>query len=157
MTNNTNTIAITDITALLDRAENAFVQAIIADADAQALQTQKKGSNSSTRKAALRTAVAKASKKDLAPVTKAFGEYKTLAHLVSVIANNKDAIDILDEDEATIVMEQVLSGKILEEFVRATYETAKSLVFTSLDNGFAEAGEEFPEHTNGSIDGPFLG
>jgi hypothetical protein len=156
---NTNALAVTDLMAILDKVEgeNAFIQSVLAEADAQALEIQKKGSNSDTRKAALRTAVAKASKKDLAPVAKALSEYKALAHLVSAIAANKDAVDILDENEATIVMEQVLSGKLLEEFVKATYETAKSLVFTSLDNGFAEAGEEFPEHTNGSIDVPALG
>jgi hypothetical protein len=149
-------IAINDLTALLDAAKGGFVDAIIAEQDKKALQVSKVGSNVETRKAAWRAAAVKAGKKAIAPVLKAAEQQPKLAKLVAVIATDSDA-HVLDEQEVVLVAEQILAGKLLEEWIKATYETAKGLVFGSLDAEFAAQGEEFPQHIDGYIDVPELG
>jgi hypothetical protein len=152
----TKSIAINDLTALLDAAKGGFVDSIVADQAKKALAVEKRGSNVETRKAAWREAAAKGKKKDIQAVLKAAKEHPSLAKLVATISTDSDA-HVLDENEAVLVTEQVLAGKLLEEWVKATYETARNLVFASLDVQFAEQGEDFPEHTNGYIDVPELG
>lgn len=152
----TKSIAINDLTALLDASRGGFVDSIIADQAKKARAVEKRGSNVETRKAAWREAAAKGKKKDIQQVLQAAKQHPSLAKLVANISTDSDA-HVLDSDEVILVAEQVLAGKLLEEWIKATYETARNLVFTSLDVQFADQGEDFPEHTNGFIDSPELG
>lgn len=153
-----NNIVETDLNALLEAASGDYVVAyheLVAAEDRKALVRQANGTNAETRKAAWRKALAVKDTKVLQKIRGAFRRYMLEADAVAEIATAE--AHALDEVEAKAIMEQVLDGKSAKEFIEATYEQAKRLVFASLDIQFAETGEEFPEQTNGWIDVPELG
>lgn len=158
----TKAIVPAELSGLLDAAANNLISDIIAGAEAKALQTEKRGSNVETRKAAHLAALVKANKKvkgctaDLAPITEDFHSYLTLSKSVSKFIENAAQVGLSDE-EAILVLKQVVSGKLIKEVVDATYDAAKEAVWATMNIAFAEAGEEDPEHVNGYLDVPELG
>lgn len=158
----TKAIVPAELSGLLDAAANNLISDIIAGAEAKALQTEKRGSNAETRKAAHLAALVKANKKvkgctaDLAPITEDFHSYLTLSKSVSKFVENAAQVGLSDE-EAILVLKQVMSGKLIKEVVDATYDAAKEAVWATMNIAFAEAGESDPEHVNGYLDVPELG
>lgn len=145
-----------DLAALLAADEEGFVANIVAAEADKALQTEKTGNNAAIRKAAIRKAALAADKKAVADHVTAL---KSQADLLTKVARRAEAIseDGADADDAVLLMSLITGGKLGEEFIKAAYELAKELVFRTMDKAFAEAGEEFPEQTNGFIDVPELG
>lgn len=145
-----------DLAALLAQDEDGFVASIVAAQAAKALQTEKTGNNAAIRKASIRKAMVSADKKAVADHVAAL---KTQADLFKKVAARVEAIseDGATEEDAVVLMSLISGGKLAEEFIKAGYDLGKELVFRTLDLAFAEAGEEFPEHTNGFIDVPETG
>jgi hypothetical protein len=149
-------LAIAALSDALSKKDTGYIANLLAQVDADILQTQKQGNNVETRKAAIRKALADANKKAVADHLKAFKNVPAQAQAIAAFAPEA-AERGLDEDEAVVVMRQVLDIKLAKEMADAAYEAAKALVFGSMNLAFAEDGEEFPEHTNGVIDVPELG
>ena len=145
-----------DLTALLATDEDGFVASIVAIEAEKALQTEKVGDNAGIRKAAIRKAMVSADKKAVADHVAAMNAqadlFKKVAALTEEISENGATTD-----QAVLLMSMITGGKMGAEMIAAAYELGKELVFRSMDQAFAEAGEEFPEHTNGALDVPELG
>jgi hypothetical protein len=148
--------ATAELAALLAADDNGFVANIVAAQAEKALQTEKTGNNAAIRKAAIRKAAITADKKAVADHVSAL---KSQADLLNKVAARAEAIaeSGANEDDAVLLMSLIQGGKLGEEFIKASYDLGKELVFRTLDLAFAEAGEEFPEQTNGFIDVPETG
>lgn len=145
-----------DLAALLATDEDGFVAAIVATEAEKALETEKTGNNAGIRKAAIQKAMISADKKAVADHVAALKAqadlFKKVAALTEEIGENGATTE-----QAVLLMSMITGGKMGEEFIKAAYELGKELVFRSMDKAFTEAGEEFPEHTNGVLDVPELG
>jgi hypothetical protein len=157
----TKALTPTDAAALVASLDG-YVAQIVAEKEAEALATEKRGSNVETRKAALMTALVKANKKvkggsaDIAPAATAAkalpAKSKALASFV------ESAIETgLTEEQAVVLLDQMLDAKLVKELIDATYDAAKQAVFASMTMAATESGEEFPEHTNMVLDVPEMG
>ena len=156
MSTKSKALAKAALAEILPQKGNGYIADILAAADAAALQTQKLGNNVETRKAAIRKALADANKKAVADHVKAC---KNLPAQAAEVALRGDEIaeNGMSDEDAVLTMRQALDIKLAKELADASYEAIKALVYRSMDLAFAEAGEEFPEHTNGYIDVPELG
>lgn len=157
----TKSIAPSDASALIASLDG-YVAQIVADVDAKKLATEKVGSNIETRKAAHIAALVKANKKvkgsstDLAPTGAALKGFVAKAKAMAAFV--EAAVEAgLDEEQAVVAMSVVLDGKLINEFVAATYDAAKEAVFASMNAAAAEAGEEFPAQTAMVLDVPETG
>lgn len=157
----TKALAPSDASALIASLDG-YVAQIVADVDAKALATEKRGSNVETRKAAHLAALVKTNKKvkgssaDLAPTAKAIKGFVAKAKAMAAFVES--AVESgLTEEQAVIAMSVALDGKLINEFVAATYDATKSAVYASMDAAAAEAGEEFPAQTAMTLDVPETG
>ena len=139
---------------VLPKKSGGYIADILAEADALAVQSLKRGNNVETRKAAISDALAKANKKAVAAHLRAF---KNLPGQASELAQRGESIsaDGMSEDDAIIAMRQALDIKLVKEMADASYDAVKEMVFHTMNLAFAD--EEFPEHTNGVLDVPELG
>lgn len=154
-------IAPTDASALIASLDG-YVASIVADVDAKALATEKRGSNIETRKAAHLASLVKANKKvkgctaDLAPTADAMKGF--VAKAKAVAAFIETAMEQgLTEEQAVLVMSEALDVKLIKEFADATYDAAKAAVYRTMDAAAEEQGEEFPSQTAMVLDVPELG
>lgn len=164
MSKSSKDISVSDLATLIAAAKTGYIAEIIKDEERKALAVEKAGSNAATRKANLIKALIKATKKvrgcteDLAPAAQAVREFLPESKVVAPIVEQAASEDrALTDDEVILVAKQVVDGKLVKELVDATYDAAKSAIFRTMDEVAAEAGEEFPEHTNVWIDVPELG
>jgi hypothetical protein len=157
----TNAIVPTDASALIASLDG-YVAQIVADVDAKALATEKRGSNVETRKAALMAALAKANKKvkggsaDLAPAATAAKSLPAKSKALAAFVESATEVG-LNEEQAVVLLDQMLDAKLVKELIDATYDAAKAAVFASMTLAAAEEGEEFPENINMVLDVPELG
>lgn len=157
----TNAITPTDASALV-AALDGYVAQIVADVDAKALATEKRGSNVETRKAAHLAALVKANKKvkgcadDLAPTSATIKAFPAKARAIAAFIEAAMEEGLTDE-QAVLVMSEALDIKLIKEFVDATYDAAKAAVYRTMDAAAEEAGEEFPSQTAMVLDVPELG
>lgn len=156
MSTKSKALAIAALSEALAKQKTGYIANLLAQIDADILQTQKQGNNVETRKAAINKALAEANKKAVADHFKAFKNVPAQAQAIAAFAPEASERG-LDSDEAVVAMRQVLDIKLAKEMADASYEAVKALVFNSMNLAFAEQGEEFPEHTNGQIDVPELG
>lgn len=164
MSKSSKDISVSDLASLIAAAKTGYIAEILEDEEAKALAVEKAGSNAATRKTNLIKALVKATKKvrgcteDLAPAAQAVKEFlpesKVVAPLLEAAAEEGRA---LDDEEIILVTKQVVDGKLVKELVDATYDAAKTAIFRTMDEVAAEAGEDFPEHSNVWIDVPDLG
>lgn len=158
----TNTITPTDASALVAALDGYVVAQIVADVDAKALATEKRGSNVETRKAAHLASLVKANKKvkgcadDLAPTTATIKAFPAKARAIAAFIEAAMEEGLTDE-QAVMVMSEALDVKLIKEFVDATYDAAKAAVYRTMDAAAEEAGEEFPSQTAMVLDVPELG
>lgn len=156
-------ISVSDLASLLAAAKTGYIAEILEDEEKKALAVEKAGSNAATRKANLVKALVKATKKvrgcteDIAPAAQAVKEFLPESKVVAAVTEKAAAENRgLTDDEVILVAKQVVDGKLVKELVDATYDAAKSAIFRTMDEVAAEAGEEFPEHSNVWIDVPEL-
>lgn len=145
-------------------ATGGYVAAVVAAEEARIHATQKAGANAAARKAAHLASLDGANRKvagsgvDLAP---------TAARLRGFARKSKEVARVLDdrgvgeegltEEQAAVVMDQVVDGKVIGEMVAATYEAVRQAVFITMDIAAAEAGEPEPSQTPMVLDVPSLG
>lgn len=157
----TNAIVPTDASALIASLDG-YVAQIVADVDSKALATEKRGSNVETRKAALMASLVKANKKvkggsaDLAPAATAAKSLPAKSKALASFVESATEVG-LTEEQAVVLLDQMLDAKLVKELIDATYDAAKQAVFASMTLAAAEAGEEFPENINMTLDVPELG
>lgn len=111
--------------------------------------------NRKARVERFKDAVARLDRKGLAEANKTFKGY-----LKQVRANASLAVDgprQLTTTEAKSLMEEALSLQQARDVLTARWETIKEHVFGHMDEQFAEEGEAYPEHVNGSLDVEDLG
>lgn len=155
---NITTTSAASLLASLD----GYVAQIVAEKEAEALATEKRGSNVETRKAALMTALVKANKKvkgssaDLAPAATAAKSLPAKSKAIAAFVESATETG-LTEEQAVVLLDQMLDAKMVKELIDATYDAAKQAVFASMTLSAEESGEEFPEHTNMVLDVPELG
>ena len=157
----TKSIAPSDASALIASLDG-YVAQIVADVDAKALATEKRGSNVETRKAAHLASLVKSNKKvkgctaDLAPTADAMRGFVAKAKAVAAFIETAME-EGLTEEQAVMVMSEALDVKLIKEFADATYDAAKAAVYRTMDAAAEEAGEEFPSQTAMVLDVPELG
>ena len=151
-------LSTTELAAVLDaiaKRDSSLVADVLAQVDV-ASAIEKKGSNLETRKATHRKALAQNNKIELTKVSEA--DDKSLA-LGQVLATASDSIMErgFSPEEAEQAMQAYLSLKLVVETRSSIQDLVKSLVYRTMDLAAVEQGEEFPEHTNMSIDIEGLG
>lgn len=150
-----NTVAERDLEAFLEATSGNYVEAynrIVADEEAKVLSARPR-SNAEMRKAAYAKAIRTMDKKQLASMAKTVRGFLPMVKANAVITSQTG---VLDEREAEDLMVEVLEVKRLQEIAKSRYEEIRKRVFNSMTEGFAAAGEEFPEHVAGYIEVPKL-
>jgi hypothetical protein len=151
----TKSLSRTEIAAALAKHDATLVADLLSQVDAAAA-TLKKGSNVEVRKAAHRKALEEANAVELVRVAEAQDDI--LPQGSGLAAKSAEVMERgLSEEEALLAMDTFLKIKLAGEAETAIAELVRTLVFRSMDLAAAEQGEEFPEHTNMSIDVPELG
>lgn len=151
----TKSLSPAEVAAVLAKHDATLVADLLAQADGVAA-TLKKGSNVELRKAAHRKALKEANAVELVRVAEAQDDILPLG---SAIAAASDEIMErgFSTEEAEKAMDAFLKIKLASEAETAIQELVRTLVFRTMDLAAEEQGEEFPEHTNMSIDVPELG
>lgn len=155
MTSPSNTLIESDVRAVLEAAGGNYVaayEAIVDDAERIARTAQV--TNRSARVERFKDAVAKLDRGTLARANAVFKGYLPLVRRNAALA--ADEPRQLSTVEAKDLMLEALSIKDAQDVLAARWETIKEHAFAHMTEQFAAEGDEFPEHTPGSIDVPEL-
>jgi hypothetical protein len=145
----------TEIAAALAKHDATLVTDLLRQADIAAAAV-KSGSNVELRKAAHVKALKEANAVELVRVAAAQDDILPLGSAIAAVSD-----EIMERgfntDEALKAMDAFLKIKLASEAETSIQELVRTLVFRTMDLAAAEQGEDFPEHTNMSIDVPELG
>jgi hypothetical protein len=151
-----NTLVETELRGMLEAAGGNYAAAydtIVAAADTTTRTAQIV--NRSTRVERFKEAVASSDRGVLARANKVFQGYLPLVRKNAALA--ADEPRQLSIVEAKNLMEEALSIAEARSVLDARWETIKEHAFGHMTESFAAEGDEYPEHTPGSIDVPELG
>ena len=154
---NTAQIAKTDLKALLSAVDGNYVEAYnrLVSAVADEAIVGSKRATVADRKNRWSKALAKMDRGLLAKINKTMSTYLRVVKAQTI--TESDAPRQLTEVEAADLMGEYLALRDITEFLATRKDFMKTAVFAHLTEAFAEQGEEFPEHVNGSVEVPELG
>lgn len=151
----TKAISTDKLVEMLKKHDKSIVADLLKQVDT-ASALQKKGSNVELRKKAMLKSLAENNDIALSEFSDALD---SLIPLGQELTQQADGIIAkgLDEVQAVTAMTAYLKGKLVSEGQAALQDLVRNMVFASMDLSAAEQGEEFPEHTNMTMDVPELG
>lgn len=153
-----NQIVETELRNLLAAADGSYVAAydqLVGEEDRRAVAKAPR-TTLEHRRQMWQAAVAKLDRKMLAQMNKTLRNYMGLVRRNAEVTA-AEAPRVLTAAEAHDLMVEHLDMKDIEVFVKARRDDIRRTVFGHLTESFAAAGEEHPEHVNGSLDVPELG